>query len=116
MPRVLWRQDNGNRTVFQNVEDFELFLVQSFPHFLSFIANIIVAIICWAEISLEMVNHEVPNSYRGIFYQQHGPLNKSVQFLKWVLGPKEEWGTARVIHDEGEPRWPPRLDYEFRDP
>jgi len=116
MPRVLWKRDDNDRIIFQTVENFELYLAQSLPHVLALLANILFAIIIWIEISLETLNNATPNSYRGLFYQQNGPLNILMKVLRALLGPRAGWGTSRIIHDDEEPRWPQRLDLEAENP
>ena len=106
MPRVLWRLDNGDRQVFQSIEEFELHLAQSIPYHLGPLINLAFALVLAVEVALELSQNVAPGSYRGIFYRRYGPLNAWINVLRQLIGPRGDWGVARIIHEPHEPGWP----------
>jgi hypothetical protein len=106
MPKVIWRQDNETRTVFNNVEDFELHLAHNAPPPLGLLLNILYAVFLAIEVQLEQRNNASPGSYRGLFYRRFGPFNAAIETLRQITGPSDLWGISRILHEEGEPHWP----------
>ncbi len=112
MPKVIWRKDDGERLVFNSVEEFELSIAQSAPPLFALFLNVIFTIIVFVEVVLERFKNVSPNSYRGLFYRRFGPLNSTIDVLRHLVGPSNNWGISRILHEEHEPRWPlhPDLD------
>jgi len=105
MPKVVWRQDNGESLVFDSVEEFELHVAQSSPPLFALFLNILFTIVIFLEVVLEHFKGVAPSSYRGLFYRRFGPLNATVEVLRHTIGPSDKWGISRVIHETNEPSW-----------